>query len=99
MIDTSDVQGMIVADISNPAVTGEILEEIWKWREEGCTVQDVIVRLRNRVIPIGYEYHNWHIGKEKVASTVQIMKLCMIVLISYQLIYSTMYMQGIRDQH
>ena len=69
MVDTGNGQGMVVAEISNPAVTGEILEEIWKWKEEGCMEQDVIVRLRNRIIPVGYEYHNWHTGKETVASS------------------------------
>ena len=69
MVDTGDVRGMVVAEIPNPAVTDEILEEIWKWREEGCMEQDVIVRLRNRVVPVGYEYHNWHTGKAKVASS------------------------------
>ena len=43
MVGTGNVQGMVVAEISNLAVTGEILEEIWKWKEEGCTEQDVIV--------------------------------------------------------
>ena len=52
-----------MAEISNPAVTREILEEILYWKEEGCTQKDIITRLRNRTVPSGYKYHNWRAGE------------------------------------
>ena len=36
------IQAMKKGLLWNAAVTGEILEEILKWKEEGCTEKDVI---------------------------------------------------------
>ena len=52
--------GSIVATEQNPAVSAELLAEIFQWREAGATEDDVIERLRMRTVPPGYTPHLWN---------------------------------------
>ena len=52
---TSD--GHIVAQQQNPAVTKELLSEIWSWKMERATDTEIICRLRQQTVPTGYSYH------------------------------------------
>ena len=59
-------RGLVIeAEVPNPAVSKELMKEIMKWRQEGCTMDDVIGRLRKRTVPSGYSYHTWHKGSDK----------------------------------
>ena len=51
--------GTIVAKESNPAVHDDLLEEIWKWKADGLSEDDVIDRLRCRTVPSGYALSPW----------------------------------------
>jgi len=53
---------MLVAEKSNPAVSSSILAEIWKWKQEKASLEDIVQYLRLRTVPIGYQYHNWKSG-------------------------------------
>ena len=59
--------GIIEAEVVNRAVPTSVLKEILSWKEEGCTVEDVIFRLRVRTVPSGYDYHTWSEGNQKCA--------------------------------
>ena len=52
----------MTAEVPNPAVSHDILKQIWKWKQESCSEEDVIVKLRIKTVPAGYEYHMWHPG-------------------------------------
>ena len=54
--------GMIVASEPNPAVSATLLKEILLWKLEGCSNDDVIIRLRQRTVPEGYKFHQWITG-------------------------------------
>ena len=54
--------GVIEAEVVNRAVPTSVLREISTWKEEGCTMVDVLTRLRNRTVPSGYAYHTWSEG-------------------------------------
>jgi hypothetical protein len=56
--------GIIEAEVVNRAVPTSVLKEILTWKEEGCTVEDVITRLRIRTVPTGYGYHTWTEGDQ-----------------------------------
>ena len=55
--------GEVKAEVENPAVSSSISKEILKWQGEGSTMKDIIVRLRQRMVPAGHEYHTWTPGK------------------------------------
>lgn len=55
----------MTAEMSNPAVGCNILKDIWKWKEEGCSQEDVIIKLRIKTVPAGYKYHTWHPGTHR----------------------------------
>ena len=55
--------GTIVASEPNPAVSEALLKEVLLWKIEGCTDDDVIIRLRQRTVPAGYKFHSWIAGK------------------------------------
>ena len=60
-------EGGVTAEIANPAVSEDLLEEVLTWREEGgCTMDDIICRLRLRTVPNGHEgnLHTWCKGKK-----------------------------------
>ena len=48
-----------MAEIPNPAVSTELLREILFWQSEGATMNDIIVRLRQRTVPPGYTPHTY----------------------------------------
>ncbi len=51
----------------NPAVSQDVLKEVYTClSEEECSVEDVIVRLRQRTVPSGYDYHPWISGNSGV---------------------------------
>ena len=54
-----------MAEVANPAVGNDILRDIFSWMEEGCTMDDVILRLRKR---IGSQDHTWIDGMAVVTS-------------------------------
>ena len=56
--------GIIEAEVINRAVPTSVLKEILMWKEEGCTIEDVVTRLRNRTVPSGYGYHTWSEGNQ-----------------------------------
>ena len=47
----------MTAAVPNPAVSCDILKEIWKWKDEGFSQEDIIIKLRIKTVPAGYEYH------------------------------------------
>ena len=49
----------MTAEVPNLAVSCDILKEIWKWKGEGCSQEDIIIKLRIKTVPAGYEYHTW----------------------------------------
>ena len=55
---------MIAAE-GNPAVSSELLWEVDQWNKEGATIDDVIERLRLRMVPTKYveTIHTWTNGK------------------------------------
>ena len=55
--------GNIGAEHHNPAVPSDVLKEIWEWKQQGATLEDVIDRLRSRTVPPGYEPHPWTHGE------------------------------------
>ena len=56
------VNGRLVAQSPNPAVSYSLFAEIWKWMNEKASLMDVVVRLRPRTVPSGYKYHTWKAG-------------------------------------
>lgn len=68
--------GSIVAERHNPAVPNAVLRQIWEWKLQGATPEDVIDRLRSRTVPPGYVPHAWSPGKDfdiEVGSSVFLM--------------------------
>ena len=59
LLDLVTSDGHIVAQQQNPAVTKELLSEIWSWKMEGAADTEIICRLRQQTVPIGYSYHQW----------------------------------------
>ena len=55
------MNGRLVAQSPNPAISS-LLAEIWKWMNKKASLEDVVVRLRPRTVPNGYEYHTWKAG-------------------------------------
>ena len=47
----------------SPIVPASLLSEILSWRCEGAIDMDVITRLHQRTVPIGYNPHPWKPGK------------------------------------
>ncbi len=55
--------GAIKAAKINPAISEDLLREILLWKEEGgCSMDDIVVRLRQRTVPSGFEIHTWFKG-------------------------------------
>ena len=57
--------GIIEAEVVNRAVPTKVLKEILTWKGEGCTIDDIVTRLRNRTVPSGYAHHMWSEGKQR----------------------------------
>ena len=53
----------LVASEPNPAVGTDLLKEILLWKLEGCSDDDIVVRLRQRAVPNGYEVHGLQVSK------------------------------------
>ena len=56
------VDGSTQASIPHYGVSESLLKEVAAWLEEGCTMKDVVVRLRQRTVPAGHSYHSWTVG-------------------------------------
>ena len=56
------MNGRLVAQSPNPAISCSLLAEVCKWMNEKASLEDVVVRLRPRTVPNGYEYHTWKAG-------------------------------------
>ena len=54
---TAYADGLVIAEVPNPAVSVDILKDILLWKADGATFDDIIVRLRQRTVPSGYTYH------------------------------------------
>ena len=54
--------GVVQAIRSSPAISVEKLEEILTWKDEKCSMDDIVTRLRQRTVPIGYDFHTLHQG-------------------------------------
>ena len=54
--------GSIVAECQNPAVPSSIIHEIWKFRNEGATMEQVVEYLRQRTIPAENTISTWKYG-------------------------------------
>ena len=54
----------VVARVRNPAVSFELLQEVYKWNREDTTIDDVIEHLRLRTVPSKYTgaIHSWADG-------------------------------------
>lgn len=50
-------------------VSQTVLKEISTWMLEGCSMEDVIVRWRQRTVPPGYSFHPWIAGTLSSNST------------------------------
>jgi len=53
---TGDANGNIKALLENPAVRSDVLSEIFAWKQEGATLDDVVTRLRVHTVPSGYAW-------------------------------------------
>ena len=58
--------GTIVAKESDSVVPEDVLKEIWRWKTDGLTDDDVISRLRCRTVPSGYSFCPWMKGDTHV---------------------------------
>lgn len=56
-IYTAYADGVVIAEVPNPAVSADILKDVLLWKVAGATFDDIIVRLRQRTVPSGYTYH------------------------------------------
>jgi len=54
--------GTVVAELVNEAVPQSVLHEIWNWREQEISKEDIFHRLRPRTVPPGYTFHTWKSG-------------------------------------
>lgn len=66
-VDSPD--GSLHTSNPNSVVSQTVLKEISTWMLEGCSMEDVIVRLRQRTVPPGYSYHPWIAGTLSSNST------------------------------
>lgn len=57
--------GSIVAELENPAVSRELLQEILSWKIASATPADIIDRLRKRCVPAGFSPKPWIAGREE----------------------------------
>ena len=39
-----------------------LLQEVWSWKQDNLTNEDIISRLRCQTVPSGYPIHNWKEG-------------------------------------
>jgi len=66
--------GTVVAELANEAVPQSVLHDIWNWREQGISKEDILHRLRTRTVPPGYTFHTWKSGTYMLR--LALMKLC-----------------------
>ena len=57
------IDGNVVAEVQNPAVSKDLLKEVSHWRDHGVEWKDVISRLRVRTVPSGYTHSPWRPGE------------------------------------
>lgn len=57
----TEVNNEIVAKRFNPALS-KTIKEVWAWKEQDISEDDVIDRLRARTVPSGYPTHPWRKG-------------------------------------
>ena len=48
--------GVVIAEVPNPAVSYETLKQIHSWKVEGLSLDAIIDRLRPCTVPYGYTY-------------------------------------------
>lgn len=61
-LNSAQPGGRIVAVKSNPAISTELLTEIFKWQIQGQPWSDTISRLRPRTVPPGFAFSKWKPG-------------------------------------
>ena len=54
--------GTVVSEHDNTAVPGTVLNEIWDWKKQRATMEDVVDRLRCRRVPSGFVFNTWKPG-------------------------------------
>ena len=58
--------GTVVASEPNPAVSEALLKELLLWKIKGCIDDDVVIRLRQRTVPVGHKFHSWITGNKGI---------------------------------
>lgn len=56
------LDGTVVAECANPAVSNTLLQEIARWKKQGICMEDIVDRLRPRTVPAGYSFLPWKPG-------------------------------------
>ena len=51
-----------MAEVQNPAVPKDLLQEVSHWRKQSVEWKDIICRLRLRTVPFGYARSPWRPG-------------------------------------
>ena len=63
MFDVVKPNGSVEPLVANSAVSSTLLMTILSWLTENCSMDDIIVRLRQRTVPSGYTIHTWIPGE------------------------------------
>lgn len=62
MYDVVLDDGSVVAEVSNTAVSVSLIKEVYSWKQEGASWDDILCRLRLRCVPSGYTPQPWISG-------------------------------------
>lgn len=70
----------------NPAVSAEILEKIFIWKQSGAEDNDILERLRLQTVPSGYSVQSWTPGMFDLFNCIdqtEVPKVCVLTVFSY----------------
>ena len=62
ILHTGNPDGSVSAKLQNPAVSNQVLENIFSWRAAGMSEDAIFSKLRQDTVPSGYTIHNWTPG-------------------------------------
>ena len=54
--------GTLIAECHGTPVPINVLQEIYSWKVNGLTMDDIVQRLRVRTVPNGQVLHSWRPG-------------------------------------
>ena len=54
--------GNLVAECHSTPVPISVLQEIYSWKVNGLTMDDIVQRLRVKTVPNGQVFHSWRPG-------------------------------------